>query len=107
MVTRRAFLAAQTLLTRPRRPNILFILPDQLRAQSVGCYGNEDVRTNHHEAIARQGAETHPVDDADEDEGEPQAEGHLEAQALGFPVGDGVGPRGLKAKGTIDPKHPR
>ncbi len=55
MVTRRAFLAAPTLMNRPRRPNILLILPDQLRAQSVGCLGNEDVQTPNIDQLAREG----------------------------------------------------
>src|SRR5450759_841649 len=55
MVTRRAFLAAPTLLSRPRRPNILLILPDQLRAQSIGCLGNEDVQTPNIDRLAREG----------------------------------------------------
>src|SRR5687767_1805906 len=28
-----------------QRPNILLILPDQLRAAGIGCMGNPDVRT--------------------------------------------------------------
>jgi arylsulfatase A-like enzyme len=38
------------------RPNILFILPDQLRAQSLGCMGNEDVKTPHIDQLAEGGA---------------------------------------------------
>jgi arylsulfatase A-like enzyme len=37
------------------RPNILFILPDQLRAQALGCMGNPDVRTPHIDRLASQG----------------------------------------------------
>lgn len=53
--TRREFLAAPALLpvaAPPARPNILFIMPDQLRAQSVGCYGNPEVRTPHIDRMA-------------------------------------------------------
>ncbi len=37
---------------RPKRPNILFILPDQLRAQALGCMGNKDVRTPNIDKLA-------------------------------------------------------
>ncbi len=43
--------AAQT----PKRPNILFILPDQLRAQALGCMGNKDVQTPHIDRLASEG----------------------------------------------------
>lgn len=39
----------------PRRPNVLFILPDEWRAQSLGCMGNVDVRTPHIDRLAREG----------------------------------------------------
>ncbi len=56
-VTRRQFLAVAgaTLaapLQRPRRPNILFLMPDQLRAQALGYLGNPDVRTPHLDRLA-------------------------------------------------------
>ncbi|MBK5291303.1 MAG: sulfatase-like hydrolase/transferase [Acidobacteriia bacterium] len=38
-----------------RRPNILFVFADQLRAQSVGCYGNEEVKTPHIDRLASEG----------------------------------------------------
>jgi arylsulfatase A-like enzyme len=38
-----------------RRPNILFVLADQLRAQSVGCYGSEEVKTPHLDKLASEG----------------------------------------------------
>ncbi|MEO8521782.1 MAG: sulfatase, partial [Acidobacteriota bacterium] len=38
-----------------RRPNILFILPDQLRAQSLGYLGNRDVRTPNIDRLAAEG----------------------------------------------------
>ena len=39
-----------------RRPNVLLLLPDQWRAQSVGCYGNADVHTPHLDKLAAEGA---------------------------------------------------
>ena len=45
-VSRRAFLgvsAAPVFAASRRRPNILILLPDQLRAQSLGCYGDPNV----------------------------------------------------------------
>jgi len=38
-----------------RRPNLLIILPDQLRAVSLGCSGNSDVRTPNIDRLAAQG----------------------------------------------------
>ena len=38
-----------------RRPNILFIMPDQLRAQSLGCMGNTDVKTPNIDRLAAEG----------------------------------------------------
>ena len=35
----------------PRR-NVVLILSDQLRADCVGCYGNETIRTPHIDALA-------------------------------------------------------
>jgi arylsulfatase A-like enzyme len=37
------------------RPNILLIIPDQLRAQALGCMGNPDVRTPHLDRLAAEG----------------------------------------------------
>ncbi|MFA9478586.1 sulfatase [Phycisphaerales bacterium AB-hyl4] len=37
------------------RPNLLLVFADQLRADAVGCYGNEVVRTPTIDALARQG----------------------------------------------------
>jgi arylsulfatase A-like enzyme len=37
------------------RPNVLLILPDQLRAQALGCTGNPDVRTPHIDRLAAEG----------------------------------------------------
>lgn len=39
----------------PRRPNLLIILPDQLRAQALGCMGNPDVQTPHLDRLAAEG----------------------------------------------------
>lgn len=41
-------------------PNVLFVFADQLRASSVGCYGEEDVRTPRIDAFALEGV-TFPV----------------------------------------------
>lgn len=54
-IPRRAFLGGAlgaAAAPRRRRPNILFILPDQLRAQSVGFLGNSEVRTPHLDKLA-------------------------------------------------------
>jgi arylsulfatase A-like enzyme len=57
--TRRQFLstASAAALAPPpaTRPNILFLMPDQHRAQAVGCLGNPEVKTPHLDALARQG----------------------------------------------------
>ncbi|WP_421907507.1 sulfatase [Mameliella sp.] len=37
------------------RPNILFLMPDQLRADFLGCYGADFARTPHLDALAAQG----------------------------------------------------
>ena len=58
-LSRRQFLAGSIApLSVPRtarRPNVLFILPDQMRAQALGCMGNRDVRTPHLDRLASQG----------------------------------------------------
>jgi arylsulfatase A-like enzyme len=38
-----------------RRPNVLVVIPDQLRAQALGCTGNPDVRTPHLDRLAAEG----------------------------------------------------
>src|SRR5207302_6504743 len=38
-----------------RRPNVLVVIPDQLRAQALGCMGNPDVRTPHIDRLAAEG----------------------------------------------------
>ena len=37
------------------RPNVVFILPDEWRAQALGCMGNADVRTPHLDKMAAEG----------------------------------------------------
>jgi arylsulfatase A-like enzyme len=56
-LSRRDLLGSVALAAAPpaRRPNVLFIMPDQLRAQSVGCYGNTDVRTPNLDRLAGEG----------------------------------------------------
>jgi arylsulfatase A-like enzyme len=57
--SRRTFLAAgagaaATAAPKPKQPNILFLMPDQLRAAAVGYAGNPDVRTPHIDRLAGQ-----------------------------------------------------
>lgn len=60
MQTRRDFLA--TAATAPltsaaagRRPNIVFLMPDQHRAQTLGCMGDEQAQTPHIDRLASEG----------------------------------------------------
>ncbi len=62
--TRRSFLASSisaaavpraAFAQRRRPPNVLFVLPDQLRAASVGCMGNTEVHTPHVDRLASEG----------------------------------------------------
>ncbi len=39
----------------PRRPNLLFLMCDELRAFEVGCYGHRTLRTPNIDALARRG----------------------------------------------------
>jgi arylsulfatase A-like enzyme len=48
--------ARKTIAAPPRRPNVLILLPDEWRAQSVGCFGNKEVQTPHLDQLARQGS---------------------------------------------------
>jgi arylsulfatase A-like enzyme len=41
--------------TGERRPNVLFVMPDQMRAQAMGCAGNQDVMTPNLDRLASQG----------------------------------------------------
>lgn len=56
--TRREFLAAGAgalaASGAAKRPNILFLMPDQWRGQALGFMGNPDVRTPHLDALASQ-----------------------------------------------------
>ena len=66
MLTRRDFLASGGALAglagcgtggegRDRPLNVLFLFPDQMRAQAMGCMGNPDVRTPHLDRLAAEG----------------------------------------------------
>jgi arylsulfatase A-like enzyme len=49
--------AANELFTlEDKRPNVIYIMADQLRAASVGCYGNSEISTPFIDGIAAQGA---------------------------------------------------
>lgn len=61
-ISRRQFLGAAAAgaislraAAAPKRPNILFILPDQLRAQALGFMGNRQVKTPHMDRLASEG----------------------------------------------------
>jgi len=60
-MTRRFFLGAcgaaavDSFAAPAKRPNILFILPDQLRSQALGCMGNRDVHTPNIDRLAAEG----------------------------------------------------
>lgn len=56
-LTRRAFVAAGSVAAQPvrKRPNILFLMPDQHRYHAVGCMGNSEVRTPHLDKLASEG----------------------------------------------------
>jgi arylsulfatase A-like enzyme len=56
-LSRRSFLAATSAAVAapaPRQPNILFIMPDQLRACALGYMGNQDARTPNIDHLASQ-----------------------------------------------------
>jgi len=57
--TRRAFLAALSAsplaAQRPRRPNIVYILADDLGYGDLGCYGQQRIRTPHIDRLAAEG----------------------------------------------------
>ena len=48
------FLWCQVIATQPR-PNLIFLFADDQCSYSLGCYGNEDVKTPNIDALARQG----------------------------------------------------
>jgi len=56
-LTRRAFVAAAAIPAR--RPNIVFLMPDQHRYHSVGCLGNSEVKTPHIDKLASEGVTLH------------------------------------------------
>ena len=41
----------------PGRPNVVLFMPDQLRADALGCFGNPVSRTPNIDAIARRGSD--------------------------------------------------
>jgi arylsulfatase A-like enzyme len=47
--------AATAAATQPRRPNIILLLPDQMRASAMGVSGNPDVQSPHIDRLAREG----------------------------------------------------
>lgn len=58
--SRRSFLAAAGAAAVPARaaaprPNIVFLMPDQLRHHTVGCLGNQEVQTPHIDRLAAEG----------------------------------------------------
>lgn len=58
-ISRRGFLAAGAGALAPgaqaaKRPNVLFLMPDQLRAQALGYMGNREVRTPQIDRLASQ-----------------------------------------------------
>jgi arylsulfatase A-like enzyme len=59
MQTRRDFLAtaatAPLSAAQPERPNIVFLMPDQHRAQTLGCMGDDQARTPNIDRLATEG----------------------------------------------------
>jgi arylsulfatase A-like enzyme len=59
-MTRREWMAAATggmaQVAAPRRPNIVFLLADDLGYGDLGCYGNQEIQTPHIDSLAREGA---------------------------------------------------
>ncbi|MBL8235719.1 MAG: sulfatase-like hydrolase/transferase, partial [Bryobacterales bacterium] len=58
LMLRRKFLAAGALAALPaqtKKPNIVFILLDDLGYADVGCYGQKRILTPHIDTLARQG----------------------------------------------------
>lgn len=41
--------------TKRRRPNVLFVMPDQMRGQALGCMGDPNVKTPNLDRLASQG----------------------------------------------------
>ncbi len=59
MITRRSILAAAPALllgkAKPKSPNIIWFMPDQWRGQALGSMGDENARTPHLDALAKDG----------------------------------------------------
>jgi len=55
MLTRREWLLSAAAASLQKRPNIVVLLGDQLRAQAVGCLGDEQARTQHIDRLASEG----------------------------------------------------
>jgi arylsulfatase A len=53
MITRRGLLGA--LARRPRQPNIVMVILDDLGSADLGCYGQQKIRTPNIDAVAAQG----------------------------------------------------
>src|SRR5687767_7731951 len=51
-----AILSAMGSAPRPEKPNIIFILADDLGWGELGCYGQKKIRTPHLDALAAGGA---------------------------------------------------
>ena len=47
--------ASAALTAAPKKPNILFILLDDLGYGDVGCYGQKQIQTPHIDSLAREG----------------------------------------------------
>jgi len=52
---RRQFLASAALLAQPAKPNIVFILLDDLGYADIGCYGQQKIKTPNIDRLAAQG----------------------------------------------------
>lgn len=61
VISRRAFVAASAAAAaaEKRRPNIVFLMPDQHRYHAVGCLGNAEVKTPHIDKLASEGVTLH------------------------------------------------
>ncbi len=47
--------AAEAAAGKARKPNVVFVFADQMRAQSLGCIGNTDIKTPNMDKLAKQG----------------------------------------------------
>ena len=50
-------MSLQTLCSAADRPNVLFVLCDDLRPDALGCYGSKHVKTPHIDALAARGVQ--------------------------------------------------